>query len=986
MSAECFVGRASELAELEALLAGAAAGSGNAVLVEGEHGIGKTALLQRALAGAASAGCALAWASADELGQRLPLWLMTEGLRARSGLVAVEGGRQAGDGLRGGNGTARRPAAARGPAAARPASVRLAAAAGSAPPDDPEAAQVKRLLAQVERWCAASPVVLVVEDLQWADDASLRVCQRLARAVGHMPLLLIGSLRPGPMSDELDRLRRGLNSCGGTVISLGPLAGPELSELVMRLSGGLPGREVSGLVRGAGGNPLYARELVRSVSEDNPQRVTEGQQAQASRGVPASLAGAIGRRLSALPQETTGVLRWAAILGQEFTVTDLAEVTGRTAGELIEVVREAVTTGLIEEAGRSAAAAGGATAGPGPRLAFRHGLVRQVLYDDMPGALSAALHLQAARALASAGAAAERVAIHLAAVPESADEWVREWLADTAPVLVYRAPQVSAQVLRHALNRMPDADERREVLEAALVTAAFLLFRDEEVERAGGRLLAYARDRDRAADAAWRVGYALMRTGRPGEAVAAVDRALRQRALSVAWTARLQALRAFAMTTAGQDDASDAARNALALAKEADDRFAAGYALYALALADFRRRQKAVALGHIDAALDVIGDEPHTTDLRLLLLTHQARALDQLDRRAEADTAIQTGLELAERTGSPRMAMVCSIAAEKYFHQGHWDDALAVLEQADLLASPSCDLIRARGLKALIACHRDDWGTATGHITAVPDPEASSAFHRASWHFLLLAQALTAEQAGNLGEAVAVLTVSLDPAFGRDTTYRFLLLPVLARLALAADDAATARAAAAEAAREAEREPLLVTTAAASACRGLVDADPGRLLAAAASYESPCRPLERAQLLEEAAVLLASRGDLHPARRAAGDAVGLYRGLGASWDIRRVTNRLRAYGIRPASRRRRAGQPSTGWQALTPTEIKIASLIARGRSNPDIAAELWLSRNTVQTHVSHILAKLGVRSRVEIVLEVLQQPMAGEQSQDRLTA
>jgi hypothetical protein len=301
MSAECFVGRASELAELEALLAGAAAGSGNAVLVEGEHGIGKTALLQRALAGAASAGCALAWASADELGQRLPLWLMTEGLRARSGLVAVEGGRQAGDGLRGGNGTARRPAAARGPAAARPASVRrpvaarpasvrLAAAAGSAPPDDPEAAQVKRLLAQVERWCAASPVVLVVEDLQWADDASLRVCQRLARAVGHMPLLLIGSLRPGPMSDELDRLRRGLNSCGGTVISLGPLAGPELSELVMRLSGGLPGREVSGLVRGAGGNPLYARELVRSVSEDNPQRVTEGQQAQAGRGVPASLA------------------------------------------------------------------------------------------------------------------------------------------------------------------------------------------------------------------------------------------------------------------------------------------------------------------------------------------------------------------------------------------------------------------------------------------------------------------------------------------------------------------------------------------------------------------------------------------------------------------------------------------------------------------------------------------------------------------------
>jgi DNA-binding CsgD family transcriptional regulator len=69
-------------------------------------------------------------------------------------------------------------------------------------------------------------------------------------------------------------------------------------------------------------------------------------------------------------------------------------------------------------------------------------------------------------------------------------------------------------------------------------------------------------------------------------------------------------------------------------------------------------------------------------------------------------------------------------------------------------------------------------------------------------------------------------------------------------------------------------------------------------------------------------------------------------------------------------------RPASGWAALTPTEAKVASLVAEGRSNPDIAAELFLSRNTVQTHVSHILAKLGVRSRTEIVRAALAHPSA----------
>ena len=184
---------------LEELLAGVVSGMGGAVLVAGEPGIGKTALLVRALGGAGVSGCALGWGAADELGQRLPLWVMARCLAA-AGASAETGGRRVGEvGLAGG---------------AERAS--LAGPAWPVPPGDPVAPEVERLLARVDWLCAGSPVVLVVEDLQLADEASLLAWQRLAAAVGQVPLLLAGSVRPGTGREELGRLRRGLGLARST--------------------------------------------------------------------------------------------------------------------------------------------------------------------------------------------------------------------------------------------------------------------------------------------------------------------------------------------------------------------------------------------------------------------------------------------------------------------------------------------------------------------------------------------------------------------------------------------------------------------------------------------------------------------------------------------------------------------------------------------------------------------------------------------------
>jgi DNA-binding CsgD family transcriptional regulator len=125
--------------------------------------------------------------------------------------------------------------------------------------------------------------------------------------------------------------------------------------------------------------------------------------------------------------------------------------------------------------------------------------------------------------------------------------------------------------------------------------------------------------------------------------------------------------------------------------------------------------------------------------------------------------------------------------------------------------------------------------------------------------------------------------------------------------------------------------------------------------------------------VEDLAVVLAERGQLEEARAALNEAVGVYEGLNARWDIRRADSRLRPYGIRRGVRGPRGPRAASGWAALTATEVKIAALVARGDSTSEIARGMFLSRRTVQTYISHILAKLGAKSRVEIVREALRQ-------------
>jgi DNA-binding CsgD family transcriptional regulator len=214
------------------------------------------------------------------------------------------------------------------------------------------------------------------------------------------------------------------------------------------------------------------------------------------------------------------------------------------------------------------------------------------------------------------------------------------------------------------------------------------------------------------------------------------------------------------------------------------------------------------------------------------------------------------------------------------------------------------------------------------------------------------------------------LSFALDPEVASAMPGRYALLADLARLAFQLDDLALTTATAAAAEEEAEKGQVPMKAAIADQCRGLVTGDPGPVLAAAGYFETAARVRHHGAALEDAAVLAARRGEVTTARRALAGAMLAYEQLGAGWDIRRASARLRPFGIRHRRGSYQA-RPASGWAALTPTEVKVAALLAHGRSNPDIATEMFLSRNTVQTHVSHILMKLGARSRAEIAREAV---------------
>lgn len=830
----CF-GREDDVAHLRGLVQAVALGNGGTVWIDGEPGIGKTELLTCAFADAGTYGCRVAWATADELGQRVALRVL---LRA----LDIDG---PGD------------------------------------PDEGPVAAVDRVLAYVRASCAGGPLVLVVDDMHWADATTILAWERLIPLTARLPLLLVAAARPDSNRRELSQVRRAAQVRQQRPLDLRPLAPADLERLVAHLAGAPIGEHLRALAARTGGNPLYAREMVAALLRSGAVR-TAGGVAEVDATVtvepPESLLAAVRATVDFLSPATSEVLRVAALLGNEFAVADVVAVTGQSVFELYDSLAEALAARVVVDTGEN--------------LAFRHPFLRTALNEGVPAPLRAGLHRHAAEVLAAGGRPITRVAEQLAAESPVIDGWVAGWLAEHHVELSRRAPQLAGDLMRRVLDTPVPTPAEREALLVALVRIG--VGADEYPMDEAARALALTRDP--AVRAELRLALATMRF-RQGDAAGAIAllRDAMDEDMPRPWRTRHQVLLAqFRRGTL--DDLDSAERDARSIAAEATTRgqpFEAAFALQTIWLTSSIRRDHERALRHANRGLRLMRDAHDGSAMYADLLDNRVFSLQNLDRLEEAEAALSEGgrgLQMA--------------AAVQHYWRGRWDQALAEIgsQTGDDLGrtvhgarEPGAGGMVLHGVAALIAAHRGRPDEVAAHVAAADALPATEA-EREACDFLLVARALVEELDGRPADALWRLPALLTPDYA-PMMLRHQWLPVVIRLALAADRPEAAKRAGAIAAAEAAREVVPARAyAAAARCRALLTGDPRPALDAARHYGVVGRVPERAAALEDAAVLY-NRRNPGAARPVAREAARLFTGLGAAGDLSRLRWRMGSTGI-----------------------------------------------------------------------------------------
>jgi len=941
-------GRETETRVLLEALDRVARGGQAIMLVEGEAGIGKTRLLEEALAGAAARGMQVAAGRADELEQARPFGLMAGAFgcvpgsadprrAAIAGLLSAPGGR-----------------------------------GGEAPvtvTSDPglQFRVVDAFGDLVEELALSGPVVVGADDLQWADPSSLVTLAAMGRRVAGLPVGIIGCFRPVPRAADLDGAVRALQTAGARHLVLSPLGTGAVGELVSDMVPAEPGPGLLAQVSGAAGNPLFVTELLAALGQEGAIQVMGGRAEVAEATLPPTLRLTILRRLSFLPEDTLQVLQAASILGSVFSLTDLALISGRPATGLAAALTEAIRARVVED--------------DGVQLRFRHDLIRDSIYEDLPASVRRGLHREAAVRLAGAGAPPLRAAEHFARRADVGDGEAIEWLARAARDAAPGSPAAAASLLDRAVTLMRPDDPGRDRLLAERAGHLMLAGPIADAETTCRRLL--DRRHDPAVEGAARIGlgHALLAQGRIRDGLAELERAAQSPLLSGAEQAAAQARASFARLTLGDlDGAASAAPQAVSAASAAGDPYSASIAMSTLAMLSQFRGQFADALRISDDAMR-LADESLTRQGRQYPV-HMFRGyiLVHLDRLEEARSTLQAGRRIREERGVrwPLASFAAFLGFERFI-AGQWDDALADLESSLELAgeiSETYGVNLARVVMALISFHRDDLTRAAAAAKAAYR-ELADRGTRELTNWTAWPHALVQEASGGPARALKTMTAPWEESARQGISEEHPFVGAdLVRLAMAEGDISLARQVAAAVGDVASRNDLAWLRGAALRCQGLAEGDAHALAAAADAYAGASRPLELALASEDAAAAFVRQGDPGRARPLLEQAIAIYERLDAYRDLARANAILRLAGVQRGVRGPRQ-RPQFGWQSLTPTEHTVAALVADGLFNPQIGERLFISRRTVQTHLAHVFAKLDISSRTQLAAQVARRREAG---------
>ena len=822
------------------------------------------------------------------------------------------------------------------------------------------------LLALLDEMSQSGPTAFVAEDLHWADAASLVVLARIASSTSTSPIVLVLSLRPRPRREELVALLGSGVPREAVRCRLSPLAEQEWIELVRDLVGATIGPRLRAHVTGAGGSPLFIREVVGGLlAEGLITHETDGTAELNFTGTRPSFSVALFAHLSFLSRPSMELLGVASVLGSGFSLRTLSRLTGRPVAALWSDLAEAVAASVLVE--------------DGDRLAFRHALIHDAFYFDLPTAVRAGLHADAARMLGETHAAGGIVAEHFLRSGPGGSREARAGLHRAAVEVAGTAPAVAVELFESALAMTDERDPVATEINAELALALAASGRHIEAEPLARRLL--GDDRARPWEPAlWEaLVVSLIVQGRLVEAVAEAEEAAVRQSLSPQQRARFAARTPLGrLLVTDWEGALEKGRQAEAQATAAGDVPAQVLSLVSQASglviracwpdAAFKLTQ-AIALTEFDGTRASYAGMAHQT---------QAYVLAEMDDLDGSLAVSQSAQRSAGAVGIAE-AMISAHFASGYAHfwSGRWEDALAAYEVGIALCEETGMVwqIDALALMAIISAWRGDLPAAWSLLErAEVRRNAGGPTFRIGW--VGWARSVLEEAVGRIEPGVAALLPMWEQCttMGIRSEYR-VLGPQLAHLGAAAGRfELVAQVASHLEAQLAENPSVRSLRAAARRVRGLADQDGDVLFEALTLHRESPRLHDRARCAEEAAGVLARAGRVAEARAAAEEAFDVYAELSADGEVARARSVLRQGGLRFGSRGRRQ-RPVTGWAALTETEQRVARMAAERMTNPQIAEAMFISRRTVGSHISHLLAKLGMASRTELVAAGARRPL-----------
>ena len=917
--------RESELKTLAAQVGRVAAGDGGLVVIRGSAGIGKTSLLKEMRALADGRGMNVLSARASEIERDFPFGLA----RQLFDRPVLSSGRQA-ELLMG------------AAALARPV-LEVSLAAEDTPP-----AAVQGVLHGLY-WLTANlameqPLLLAIDDVQWSDPSSLRFLGYLGRRVEELPVLVAMTQRTGEPPADPDLLRAVTDDPAVLHVEPGPLSEAAVERLLADALAHSPGPELArACTRATGGNPFLLRQLSHEIDGADPSAVQE----MSPPAVAATVMMRIGRMSAAEP----ALARALSVLGGRAPLADAASLAELEIADAETAAARLADADILEFAGD---------------LQFVHPIVRLAVYGDLDRATRGRLHRRAADLLVTKGRLRDAVP-HLLAAPPRGDEQVVEQLRLAAhDAVVTGDPEAAASLLERALLEPPSVEARPALL-GELGTAEMRAGLPAAVDHLTEQLELTADPRARARAAA-QLGRALVAADRARDAASEVDRALRElgdedRELAL----ELHSVLASAMYLArDQQLISTLLDRLFGLRPDLSGDTPAERAILAtLAMLVERVGADADESARIARTALADGQLLRESGPDSITLIPPLCALIFAERYDEAVRGLSELSDEAGRRGAP-FGFVIAAA-----YTGHVARRRGDLQPSEAESRAALDLARESGVEffePLLVGFLVDALTDAGRLDEADAELRAAGFDGELPTGHTLISGLVAARGrlrlaqSQLPEAIADLGDSRERDASGGGIFDFWGAPYVRALALAG------RREDALAVAEAERErwekwgtPRAIGTILAAQGVATGGDDGIELLRQAVERlsGSPCRiDLARAQLDLGSALRRANRRT--DARDHLREALDIARRCGASGIADDATEELRAAGGRVHR------EYLSGVDALTASELRVARLAAEGRSNPEIAQTLFLSRKTVEMHLVRVFRKLDVSARSEL--------------------